>query len=253
MADIAQSHPELAKRYNQLVELCWARGWYVGITSSTRSYQEQTILYANYRAGTGNKAANPNAVIGKTPFGWNAYGSYHMIQQDGYSHALDLHWQQCTPGQFAEAARQCGLRLTVPGENWHFQWWNTAGIFDKPLPDPIVVPETPEEDEMTPVIHDPILRVGTGATPGSTPVYDFTYLPIDTNGAAANGMIVSSALYVRRSGGASLGFTVYQQGAPVRYSVPEDGTTVRVPIVAEGLISVVGDVIVEAREQWRRA
>lgn len=250
MADIAQSHPDLAKRYDQLVGLCWEKGWYIGITSSTRSYQEQATLYANYQNHTGNNAANPDQNLGASPFGWEVHGSYHMIQQDGYSHALDLHWQQCTPEQFAGIARQCGLHLTVPGENWHFQWWDTNGIFEKPLPDPIALNN--EEDEMTPVIHTPILRAGTGG-PGQIPVYDFTYLPADTGSAAVYGSVVSTALYVRRNGAAQVGFTVYQQGAPVKYNAPEDGTTVRIPISAEGLISVVGDVILEAREQWRRA
>mgnify|MGYP000653304996 CR=1 FL=1 len=244
MADIAQSHPELVKRYNKLVKLCWANSWYVGITSSSRSYEEQASLYQAYKNGTGNNAANPNGVIGVSPWGWVAHGSYHMIQEDGYSHALDLHWSQCSPEQFAELAEKCGLKLTVPGENWHFQWWDTNGIFEEEA-------ATPQQEEIMIIVHDPMLRDGTGQS-GATPVYDFTYLPPDTGGQSLFGYAISSALFVRRRGGASTRVVVYVQGAPTSYELPADGTTVRIPISHEGLVSVVGDVIVEAREQWSR-
>ncbi len=242
MADVANSHPELVKRYNNLVKLCWSNSWYVGITSSSRSYDEQMSLYQSYKAGTGNNAANPDSVLGPSPWGWTVHGSYHMVQRDGYTHALDLHWQQCTAAQLAEAAKSVGLRLTVPGENWHFQWWNGTEIFP-------VLEEEPKkvDDDMAVIIHDPILR----DVPGGT-IWDFTYLPADTGGQAFFGFVVSSQLFVRRRGGAPVGFTVYIQGIPTKYEVPEDGTTIKVPVTHEGLISVVGDVIVEAREEkWR--
>jgi len=251
MADIANSHPDLVKRYNKLVELCWARSWYVGITSSSRSYAEQKALYIAYKAGRGNNAANPDAVLGKSPWGWTVRGSYHMEQDDGYTHALDLHWSQCSPEEFAELASQVGLLLTVPGENWHFQWWDASGIFPVGTPGgnlSISSNQNKEEDEMTPVIHTPVLRAGAGVVP----IYDFTYLPADTGGQAPFGVVVSSTLYIRRNGGAPLDFTVYIQGAATRYRVPEDGTTIKIPVTAEGLTSVVGDVIVEAREQWSK-
>lgn len=244
MADIANSHPELVKRYNKLVEESWKRSWFIGITSSSRSYDEQAALYRAYLNHTGNNAANPDQVLGKSPWGWPVKGSYHMEQADGFTHALDLHWSQCSPEQFAELANYCGLHLTVPGENWHFQWWDTDGIFDNPSAQP--EPTDEEEDDMTPLIHTPTPRAGIAN------VYDFTYLPADTGGQAAFGIVVSSNLYIRRNGGAPVGFTVYIQGAPTKYNVPEDGTTVTVPVTHEGLISVVGDVIVEAREMWRK-
>lgn len=250
MADLALTHPKMAERCNQLVALCWSRSWYVGITSSTRSYDEQKSLYDAYKnaPSTHNTAANPDASLFTSPAevgGWPVKGSFHMVQQDGHSHALDLHWSQCSPEELAEAAQQCGLRLTVAGENWHFQWFDQNGVFDNPS----AVPTVSEEDEMTPVIHNPSLREGSGIIP----VWDFTYLPADTAGQAVFGIVVVSNLYIRRHLGADTLCTVYIQGAPTKYRVPEDGTTMVVPVTHEGLTSVVGDVIVEAREQWRKA
>lgn len=244
MADLGQSHPELVKRYNRLVGICWERGWYVGITSSTRSYAEQRSLWRAYQAGVGNEAADPDAVVGPSPWGWKIHGSYHMVQADGYSHALDLHWQQCSAKQFESAANLVGLRLTVPGENWHFQWFDTRGVFEPLLPEPLS-PEF-EEDEMTPLIHRPEAREG------APNVWDFTFVPAHTLGRPVAGWNCSSVLVLRRRGGAAPKATVYQQGVPTEYALPEDGTTLTVPIVREGLLSVVGDVICHVREQWAR-
>lgn len=246
MADVGQSHPELVHRYNRLVQLCWERGWYVGITSSSRSYAEQRSLYRAYLAGTGNMAADPDAVVGKSPWGWVINGSYHMVQEDGYSHALDLHWQQCSPKQLETAANLVGLKLTVPGENWHFQWFDTYGIFQPLLPEPLP-PDPYEEDEMTPYIHQPELR------PGTTNIYDFTFVPRHTQGQPVFGFNTATTLVMRRRPGGSTKAVVYQQGVPTEYNLPEDGTTVTVIVVRDGLLSVVGDVVCHVREQWARA
>lgn len=131
MAELAQSHPEFARRYQILVRECWARGWLIGITSSTRSRATQEDLYARWLAGSykAPSVANPNNPHGTSPWGWTIVGSYHMPQADGYSHALDLNWQGCTPDEFEQLANRCGMQQTVPNENWHYQWFNRKVIF----------------------------------------------------------------------------------------------------------------------------
>lgn len=245
MANMDRVHPELLARYERLVEYCWARSWYIGVTSATRSFQEQLSLYQSWKNGTGNYAANPIQRIGPSPLGdWSVQGSYHMIQADGYSHALDLHWQQCSPEDIQEAAELFGLLQTVPGENWHYQWWDTHGVFDPIISPPVARPS--EEDEMTPVIHQPVKRDTEANT------YDFTYLPADSTDSPVDGIKCNSVLLLRRRGGASRGVVVFFNGVPYSYEVPEDGRTLKVRVPTEGLCSVVGDVICEAREQWSR-
>lgn len=241
-------HPQLLKRYERLVEFCWDRSWYVGVTSATRSYDEQRTLYRAWLRGTGNYAANPDQVLGNSPFlpTWKVRGSYHMVQADGYSHALDLHWQQCSDEQFKKAAELFGLRQTVPGENWHYQWWDTTGIFKPVLPEPVPTLDKFEEDEMTPTIHKPTPRASEAFT------WDFTYLPADTTQAPVGGFRCDSRLLIRRNGAADRGVTVFFNGVPNAYEVPEDGRTLIIRVPSDGLCSVVGDVICEAREQWSR-
>jgi hypothetical protein len=155
-----------------------------------------------------------------------------MVQEDGYSHALDLHWQQCTPVQLQQAANLVGLRLTVVGENWHFQWWDANGVFAKPIPDPLP-PASKDDDDMVPTILKAEPRPGVANT------YDFTYLPAS---ATFGGVVVDTAIYVRREQPDKLAtqVQVYQQGAESTVDLPADGTTVKVNVTKEGLTSLVG-------------
>lgn len=134
MADLAQSHPQLALRFEAVVEQCRQRGWSVGITSSTRSRAVQADLYDRWLRGRYNapSVANPNSDGGVSPWGWRWRGSYHMPQQDGHSHALDLHWGGCTSDEFNAVAESCGLRRTVRNEPWHYQWVHRKAIFEAP-------------------------------------------------------------------------------------------------------------------------
>lgn len=153
-APLAQSHPELVKRYTKLVELCWANGWEIWISSSTRSRQTQEDLYKRWRAGTYNvpAVANPNGDGGPCPPSlgdWRWRGSYHMPQADGYSHALDLGIRGTSWVTFADLAASCGLRQTVVNsrgivtEPWHYQWCHRRVVFDAPA----LHHMPPEEDE----------------------------------------------------------------------------------------------------------
>lgn len=124
----------MVRRYNALAAAAHERGWRVGVTSATRSREIQADLYRRWRAGTYNvpSVANPNGVNGVSPWGWTIYGSYHMPQHDGYSHALDLNWSGCTAAELERVAAGYGLVQTVPRENWHYQWFHRRTIFDAP-------------------------------------------------------------------------------------------------------------------------
>lgn len=155
MADLAFSHPELARRYELLVERCWQRAWDVSISSSSRSEATQRAWYALYLKGQwivdGKPAivADPDRDAGATPFGWRAHGSLHMIQQDNYSHALDLGITGPTHEDFQALAWTCGLGHPEPSEWWHFQAFDAYSNGFYPV----------EEDDMTPeqlgLIKDP--------------------------------------------------------------------------------------------------
>ncbi len=155
MVGLGSSHPELVRRYNALVAACWTHGYEVWISSSSRSRATQEDLYRRWLAGTYRvpSVANPNGDHGPSPWGWRWKGSYHMPQQDGFSHALDMGWRGCTPAEFEQLCNQVGLQRTVPKENWHYQWVNRQVIFPAPgltaPPPPIpVAPITSEEDDM---------------------------------------------------------------------------------------------------------
>lgn len=137
MADLGFSHPELSRRYTLLVGEMWRRGFDIWIASSSRSEAQQREWYALYLRGLwlvdGKPAivADPDRDAGATPFGWNAHGSLHMIQRDGYSHALDLGSAGCTHAQLHAIADLCGLRFPEPTEWWHTQAFDaySGGVF----------------------------------------------------------------------------------------------------------------------------
>lgn len=127
---LAFTHPEFVRRYELLVERCWARSWSIWISSSSRSYEQQTAWYRLFLAGQWPApVANPDQRWGPSPWGWDARGSLHMIQHDGWSHALDLSWQGPYAYQLHALARTCGIRFPEPGEDWHAQWWGLDGIY----------------------------------------------------------------------------------------------------------------------------
>lgn len=147
MADIAMSHPELARRYSLLVERCWSRSWDVSISSSSRSVETQRAWYALYLKGQwiqdGKPAivADPDRDAGATPWAWRARGSLHMIQQDGFSHALDLGFSGGSHEDLHAIANTCGLRFPEPTEWWHTQCFDAYSNGFYPVE---------EDDDMTP-------------------------------------------------------------------------------------------------------
>lgn len=132
MDALAFTHPELRRRYELLVARCWARSWDVGITSSTRSEAQQREWYRLWQAGEWPAlVADPDRIYCKAPDelgDWIATGSMHMVQADGWSHALDLWWLGPSPDEFKAEAYQCGLHPVEPTENWHYQFWDASRI-----------------------------------------------------------------------------------------------------------------------------
>jgi hypothetical protein len=124
------THPELTRRYELLVERCWAKGWDIGVTSSTRTEETQRQWYALWLQGLWpNLVADPDRYYCQAPDelgGWTAKGSMHMIQADGWSHALDLYWWGPSATQFRLEAFECGLRAVESTENWHYQFWDVS-------------------------------------------------------------------------------------------------------------------------------
>lgn len=149
---LGSSHPELVRRFTGLLEAAWSRGWHLDIVSSTRSYDSQKSLYTAWRSGLRSSiAANPDALLGTAPISellkdngmWKVWGSMHMPQYDGYSHAIDVAIEGCTWGELHALAAQYGLIKTEPTENWHLQWWSCSrGVF------PTSLPIAKEEDDM---------------------------------------------------------------------------------------------------------
>lgn len=126
------------------------------------------------------------------------------------------------------------------------------GVRYGPLVDP--APE-PEEDPML-VIHHPTLRVTENGDPAlydGRKVWDFTYLPND--GQAFGPVRCASHICVRALVPPPKPVLVFCNGfASGQLDLPADGRTLTLPVVAPGLVSVVGSgIAVEARELWVRA
>jgi hypothetical protein len=89
----------------------------VKVVSGARTIAQQRALYAKYKAGKGNLAANPDRVRG----GWR--GSAHMCQQgfDGYAYAVDFRitGRGLSTARLNEIAATFGVVKTVPSEWWH--------------------------------------------------------------------------------------------------------------------------------------
>ncbi len=121
-------HPLLAYRVRLLLADPALRGQY-GVISGARSYGAQKNLWDRYRAGVGNLAANPAAPITTHlgwPFEWLPTGSFHMVQADGWGHAIDLrrpahHSRSMARSLVHPLLPTYGLRATVSSEWWHLQ------------------------------------------------------------------------------------------------------------------------------------
>lgn len=155
------THPAFVERFKAFQLAAARRGWNIWVSYSERTYEQQALLWAksptnpNSTNPTGNPASNPDAVIGKTIWGWTAIGSWHQKQADGYSYAYDLSWTGCTAAQMHELAEPYGIRFPyMPAEPWHCQPWDIHGFYPAPAM---------TEDDMTPAqfataigaIHDP--------------------------------------------------------------------------------------------------
>lgn len=146
-------HPEFAARDERLRYQAECEGMTVWHISTVRTYDEQLVLYNRYLAGIGNQAAAPWASYNyQSPWGWLARGSLHMVQADGYGHAIDYgligDWNR-----FHEMAAFHGIGFPVPGERWHAQWWDHRGIYQNHLPP---APQPPkEEDDMAAFLIQP--------------------------------------------------------------------------------------------------
>ena len=129
--DCEHLHPVLAFR---LAGAFWSSQLmrdHVRIESGARSMDAQRHLYARWRNGQGNLAADPDRVIAP-----GFRGSYHMIQPaDGWAWACDL--TRVGPvswSQVHEVLDGWSLLRTVPGEDWHVQAGRHTGIFAGPMP-----------------------------------------------------------------------------------------------------------------------
>ena len=152
MASLDGVHPETARRVRRLLADPALGGRY-GITSSVRTYEQQKRLYLRYKAGVGNLAANPDRTLTTGPawpYDWKPKGSWHMVQADGYGHAVDLH----KPWNHTRARARAlvhpllptyGLKATVPSEWWHVQALTSNGWVNEP---PMPLPNLPDLDEM---------------------------------------------------------------------------------------------------------
>jgi hypothetical protein len=144
--DLSLFHPEFLRRLEGLFADPRVRGR-AKICSGGRTYNQQKALYAKYKAGRGNLAANPDRRFG--PKGLNGVGiwkgSWHQQQIDGWVYACDvrlsggLKW-----GVFHDVAEDYGVKKTVPSENWHMQPRYTTEWFPAPaLDEGYLIPPTP--------------------------------------------------------------------------------------------------------------
>lgn len=157
------THPELRRRYENLVERMWERGWQIYVIASTRSADYQRWLYAEFKAGRYPYiVADPDRVYGVAPTeigGWVARGSMHMAQADGWSHALDIGWRGPRPDQVHQLAHTLGLRFPEPTENWHMEWWS-PGLGVYPILDPTAEADYVSKEEFASWIGATIAPAG---------------------------------------------------------------------------------------------
>jgi len=129
--DVEHLHPVLAFR---LAGAFWSSQLmrdHVRIESGARSIKAQEHLFALWREGRGNLAADPARKIAP-----GFVGSYHLIQPaDGWAWACDL--TRIGPvswSQVHEVLDGWSLERTVPNEDWHIQPGRASGFFAGPMP-----------------------------------------------------------------------------------------------------------------------
>lgn len=138
-ANLRGVHPVLAFRVRRLLsEPSLSR---YSIYPAVRDRAKQEALYARYKKG-GTLAANPNRTLRtgpSFPYDWTPKGSWHMVQGDGYGHAVDLKrpWNRTRAQARAEThpfLERHGLKATVASEFWHLQALTSQGWVDGPMP-----------------------------------------------------------------------------------------------------------------------
>ncbi len=146
---LVYTHPELVRRYERLVRWAWSNGWDIGITSSSRSYAQQALWYQLYLDNQWpNLVADPDKYLGPFPLevgffepnknvsGMILTGSMHLIQKDGWSHALDIRWTGPSALKVHNEARKYGLGFIEAGEDWHMTWMDPwRGVYPVLEPD----------------------------------------------------------------------------------------------------------------------
>ena len=141
-ANLAGVHPILEFRIRGLLSEPALKRY--GTYPAVRTYAKQKALRDRFLAGKGNLAADPDRVLrtGKNfPYAWKPRGSWHMVQADGYGHAVDLKRPfGVSRAQADKAVRpylaKWGLKQTVlPKEWWHVQALTSQGWIDGPLPE----------------------------------------------------------------------------------------------------------------------
>ena len=149
-ANLRGVHPILAHRIRLLLALPELSKY--GTYPAVRDRAKQAAFYARYKAGKGPLAANPDRKLrtgSGFPYDWTPTGSWHMIQGDGYGHAVDLKrpWNRSRAQARAEVhphLARMGLKATVSVEWWHVQSLTSQGWVDGPMPDgsdPLPTPE----------------------------------------------------------------------------------------------------------------
>ena len=129
------THPAFVARYEAFRLAATERGWRIWIVAAERTYDQQGALWAKSPTnpdgdGTGNPANNPDTSMGYTFGGWEAIGSWHQQQLDGYSYALDLGWAGCATADMHALAYTYGIRFPyMPREPWHCQPWDGQRFF----------------------------------------------------------------------------------------------------------------------------
>ena len=139
-ANLAGVHPILDFRIRGLLSEPALRRY--GTYPAVREYAKQKALHDRYKAGRGNLAADPDRVLRTGPafpYAWTPRGSWHMRQEDGWGHAVDLRRPVGVTRAMADRAvkpylARWGLKQTVRSEWWHLQALTSHGWVDGPTP-----------------------------------------------------------------------------------------------------------------------
>lgn len=163
-------HPELVARLERMFADPAFDGW--SLISAGRTYGEQAYLRRCFDCqccNNGNLAAHPDSPIGTTPGGTTFTGSYHMVQSDGFAHAVDLRAPRrigllTTTQKRRHVDREAprfGLRRTVPSEWWHLQAFTVRqGWFHDPSAPPAPPPPPPPPPALAATLASMLIRFG---------------------------------------------------------------------------------------------